>query len=258
MNIFFCLHFVSFIRVTPLPDCFIFEPLLNKSQSEQGHCSLPSSSQTTTDSNRFIDGLLQDAFLFVVDVKHDNALVRDEAFYRRGCELVEQISERLSVMKMDAEITDHIRYALCGLLDMSVLNTASADENSIWQGTPLEGRYFGTLQAGEFLPERLRKLLHQPTPDMRLLVLYQRIYAMGFGLHLPAYADERRRAMVSLDARVRDNNERPQPPMRVDVPFHRLRFSRWLVIPLSLAGAVLLWCVLSFSLSHLLHTALPG
>ncbi len=31
------------------------------------------------------DALLQESFLFVADVLHNNALQRDAVFYRRGC-----------------------------------------------------------------------------------------------------------------------------------------------------------------------------
>lgn len=76
-----------------------FSPLLNKSQPEQGHCSLPSSHNTTaTDPIRFIDEMLQDTLLFVMEVNHDKILVRNEAFYRRGCTLVEQVKSRLDKM----------------------------------------------------------------------------------------------------------------------------------------------------------------
>ncbi|MFW5388261.1 hypothetical protein [Yersinia sp. 2542 StPb PI] len=56
--------------------------------------SLFAHSAVTADPAHFIDELLQDSMLFVMDVLHNQALKRDAAFYRRGCGLVETLQQR--------------------------------------------------------------------------------------------------------------------------------------------------------------------
>ncbi|MGR7118229.1 DotU family type IV/VI secretion system protein [Klebsiella aerogenes] len=220
-----------------------------------------SSTDTATDPVRLIDGLLQDTFLFVMEVNHDNALVRDEAFYRRGCALVEDVKSRLDEMKESDDFIHHVQYAQCGLIDHTVMNSVPDADNRVWRRAPLEGAYLGTLRAGNFIPEALRKLLRQADPDRRLLVLYQRIYAFGYGRYLPDYDDERRQAMESLDALV---PAAEQPQSATLIVEHRpgvrrglLRSRLFHVVALATL-MVVLYCGLDYSLHHHLLTSLSG
>jgi type VI secretion system protein ImpK len=224
---------------------------------------LPSSGHeiTISDPVRFIDELLQDTFLFVMEVLHNRALVRDSAFYRRGCNLVETVKARLESLKVTETFTDQVLYAQCGLIDQVVLNSAPQDENHVWLAAPLQARFIGTMHAGEALPARLKTLLRQPAPDMRLLVLYQRVFALGFGSHTPAFREERRQLMESLDALVPATVlplsapliVKPRPDIRAG-----LRYSRRFHVVLLLAGTALLWCAVSHFLNHMLNGAFPG
>lgn len=85
-----------------------------------------------TDPVNSIDCLLQDTFLFVMDVLNNPSLQRDNAFYRRGCKLVETLKQQLEVQQAGDEFTHHVLYAQCGLLDQIVLNSASQQENHAW------------------------------------------------------------------------------------------------------------------------------
>ncbi|WP_330985134.1 MULTISPECIES: DotU/TssL family secretion system protein [Enterobacterales] len=223
---------------------------------------MPSSSDTTaTDPIRLIDDLLQDTFLFVMEVNHDKGLVRDEAFYRRGCALVEDVKSRLDAMRESDDFIQQLQYAQCGLLDHSVMNSVPDADNRVWRRAPLEGAYLGTLRAGERVPEALRKLLRQTDPDMRLLVLYQRIYAFGFGRFLTGYEDEHRQAMESLDALVPASELPQSSPLIVE---HRpgvrrgLLRSRLFHTVVLAALVVALYCGLDYVLHNDLLSALSG
>lgn len=163
----------------------------------------------------FIDTLLQDSMLFVMDVRHNKALKRDEALYRRGCKLVESMKEQLNRLAVGETFTDHMLYAQCALLDERVLCTASPAENKVWMTAPLQARYLGTLHASEKIPERLRMLLRQPAPDKYLLVLYQRIFAMGFGSTTPEFNQQREQLMESLAALVPDETFPQSAPLLI-------------------------------------------
>lgn len=222
---------------------------------------LSSSDITTTDPAHFIDALFQDTFLFVMEVLHDTQLVRDEAFYRRGYELVAQVKSSLETLKESDEFKMQVMYAQCGLLDYTVLNSAPADENTVWRRAPLEGAHLATLRAGEINPENLRRLLRQPAPDMRLLVLYQRVYALGYGIDIPGYDDERRQAIESLDALVPAPELPPSSPVIVEhQPGVRRGLLRSRLFHVVLLGVMVagLYCGLDYSLRHFLLTSLSG
>lgn len=222
---------------------------------------MPSHNTTATDPIRFIDEMLQDTFLFVMEVNHDKILVRNEAFYRRGCTLVEQVKSRLDNMKESEEFVRHMQYAQCGLLDHTVMNSVPDADNRVWRGAPLEGAYLGTLRSGEIIPDNLRKLLRQTAPDMRLLALYQRIYAFGFGRFIPGYDDERRQVMESLDALVPAAEQTQSAPLIVERrPGVRrgLIRSRLFHVLLLTAFVIALYCGLDDLLHHYLLTSLSG
>lgn len=208
-----------------------------------------------------VDALLQDSVLFVMDLLHNSALKRDAAFYRRGCGLVESVTEQLEKRKVSDEFAEHVLHALCCLIDEAVLNTAPLSDNHVWLAGPLQARYLGTMHAGEGVPERLRRLLRQPAPDMQLLILYQRIFAMGLGRYSPDFQEERRQFMESLDALVPAAEHSLSAPLLVE---HRpgvrkgLVRSRLLHIALLAVGTIALWCGLSRSLSAFLSIPFSG
>ncbi|QCP58816.1 type VI secretion system protein TssL, short form [Pantoea sp. SO10] len=226
--------------------------------SSSGRRALPPTVRDTdaTDPVNLIDRLLQDTFLFVMHVLHNSSLQRDNDFYRRGCKLVETLKEKLEALQASDEFTHHVLYAQCGLLDQIVLNSASQQDNHAWLPAPLQSRYLSEMRAGEVIPERLKMLLRQPAPDMRLLVLYQRIFAMGFGRYSPDFQHERRELMESLDALVPSADTPQSAPLVVELrPRTRdglLRSGRF-HIALIVVVIAALWFGLSFSLSHFLN-----
>lgn len=214
-----------------------------------------SSSHDVTTST--LDTQMQDTFLFVMDVLHNPSLQRDSTFYRRGCRLVETLKEQLEAQQTSDEFIHHVLYAQCGLIDQIVLNSAPQQENHVWLAAPLQSRYLGEMRAGEVIPDQLKMLLRQPVPDMRLLVLYQRIFAMGFGRYTPDFQHERRALMASLDALVPTADTPQSAPLVVELrPRVRdglLRSGRFHIALLAAVIAAL-WYGLSYSLSYILNS----
>ena len=215
----------------------------------------------------FIDTLLQDTYLFVMDIHHQPVLVRDEALYNRAVKLVEAVQATLNAMKAPADFIHHILYVQCAMIDDVILNTASSGDNYVWLHNPLQALFLGELRAGDVIPERIKVLLRDPVPDPRLLVLYQRLLAMEYGrLWHERYEEHARRASMlqqleSLNALIPEGEQPLSAPLVVERrPGVRgtLRHSRVAHITLALLVTAGLIIGLQYSLHHLLQTALPG
>lgn len=221
-----------------------------------------SSSTADDTASIYIDTLLQDTYLFVMDIYHQPALVRDEALYRRGVTLVEQVQARLQDMKASAAFIQDVLQAQCTLMDYIVLNTAEWDDNIAWLHSPLQSVYLHTLYAGKSMTERTRQLLHDVVPDMRLLVLHQRAYTLGLG---HAEKDEHKRdrdqLLASLNALVPEGDRPLSAPLVVhhlSTVRATLRHSPLTHVVLALLITAGLMVGLHASLQHLLTLALPG
>lgn len=227
----------------------------------------PSPAACPDDASAFIDRLLQDTYLFVMDIHHQPVLVRDEALYKRAVTLVETVQETLKARKESDDFIDHVIYAQCAMLDDVVLNTAPSDDNHAWLRNPLQVRFVNQMLAGEVMPARTRELLRQPVPDPRLLVLYQRLYGMGYGwlweVRYRAHAARAKTAELAeaLNALV-PGGDRPlsasllvarRPTVRTTL--YHSRLARFTLAVLLTAG---LMAGLQSSLRHLLQTVLPG
>jgi type VI secretion system protein ImpK len=92
---------------------------------------------------------------------------------------------------------DHMVYALCALLDESVMNRGTTDDGYLtWRRDPLQAHFFGTLNAGEELWERIRNLLKETAPDTAVLTCMYRTLQLGFVGQYRAQDDERREDIV--------------------------------------------------------------
>ncbi len=221
-----------------------------------------SSSISLSSASVYIDTLLQDTYLFVMDIYHQPALVRDEALYRRGVTLVEQVQARLQDMKASAAFIQDVLQAQCALMDYIVLNTAEWDDNIAWLHSPLQSVYLHTLYAGKEMTERTRQLLHEVAPDMRLLVLHQRAYTLGLGhAEKREHRQERDRLLASLNALVPEEDQPLSAPLVVQqrsTVRGTLRHSHLAHVVLALLITIGLMVGLHASLQHLLTLALPG
>ena len=173
--------------------------------------------------------------------------VRDgEGLYRRACRLVQEAKAALTEAGYSDISRDHMVYALCALLDESVMNRGTTDDGYLtWRRDPLQAHFFGTLNAGEELWERIRNLLKETAPDAAVLT----------------QDDERREDTVrALAERV------PAFTLAQDAPIvaraSRLRSGRrgyWLTWVVAVVALVALWFFLSSSLTGLVsQTVRPG
>jgi len=107
--------------------------------SSSGRRALPPTVRGTevTDPVNSIDSLLQDTFLFVMDVLHNTSLQCDYDFYRRACKLIETLKQQLKAQHSVDEFIHYMLYARCGLLDQIVINSASQQDNLVWLSAPL-------------------------------------------------------------------------------------------------------------------------
>lgn len=189
--------------------------------------------------------------------------VRDgEGLYRRACSLVQEARSALTDAGFSDLSRDHMVYALCALLDESVMNRGTTDEGYLtWRRDPLQARFFGTLNAGEELWERIRNLLREPAPDTAVLTCMYRTLQLGFVGQYRAQDDEHREDVVrALGERVPAFALSPDAP--VVVRASHLRSGRrlyWLSWIIGAAALAALWFVLSSSLTELVsQTIRPG
>lgn len=181
--------------------------------------------------------------------------VRDgESLYRQACRLVQEARSALSEGGYSDTSRDHMVYALCALLDESVLNRGTTDDGYLaWRRDPLQAHFFGRLNAGEDLWERIRELLKEPAPDTAVLTCMYRTLQLGFVGQYRARDDERREDVVrALGERV------PAFSLAQDAPIvarafrlrggRRLYWLSWIVGTVVLAA---LWFFLSSSLTEL-------
>ncbi|HDS2561281.1 TPA: type VI secretion system protein TssL, short form [Klebsiella aerogenes] len=181
--------------------------------------------------------------------------VRDgEGLYRRACRLVLEANAALTETGYSDINRDHMVYALCALLDESVMNRGSTDDGYLtWRRDPLQARFFGTLNAGEELWERIRNLLRETAPDAAVLTCMYRALQLGFVGQYRAQDDERREDIVSaLAERV------PAFTLAQDAPLvarsSRLSSGRrgyWLTWIVGAVALAALWFFLSSSLTDL-------
>jgi type VI secretion system protein ImpK len=222
-------------------------------------------SSETANASFYIDNLLQDTWLFVMEIYSNPTQIRDEALYQRAYRQVETVRDTLKARKESDEFINHVLYAQCGLLDVTVMTTApNRDDNIVWQRKPLQAVFVEELRAGEVLYERAKALLRQLSPDPRLLVLYQRVFGLGFG---SGWGDQLERRdlreplMESLNALVPAGELPLSAPLVVERrPTVRgtLLHSRLAHIVLALLVTGGLAVGLQMSLLHVLQMALPG
>lgn len=189
--------------------------------------------------------------------------VRDgEGLYRRACRLIQEAITALTEAGYSDISRDQMVYALCALIDESVLNRGSTDDGYlIWRRDPLQAHFFGTLNAGEELWERIRNLLKETAPNIAVLTCMYRTLQLGFVGQYRAEDDERREDVVrALGERV------PAFTLSQDAPIvartshlrsgRRLYWLSWIVGAVALAA---LWFFLSSSLAELVsQTVRPG
>ena len=205
-----------------------------------------------------IDELLRDSWLLVVALRNGDVAEEGEALYQRGVELVEQTRQRLAGQGIASEDSDHIAYAQCVLLDETVLNRPLNDNGyAFWMRTPLQARFFNTLQGGELLYQRMRQVLAQPAPNPLVLSCFHRVLMLGFqGRYRNQPQQERQALIAELDARVPPFDVAEETPILVHVGRRSTGLWRGRSLWFWAASAVVIVAVVWFGLHYQLQQSL--
>lgn len=189
--------------------------------------------------------------------------VRDgDSLYRQARRLIEEARSALNDAGYSETRREHMVYALCALLDESVLNRGRSDDGYLtWRRDPLQAHFFGRLNAGEELWERIRTLLKETAPDKAVLTCLYRTVQLGFVGQYRAQDDERREDVVRRLGEL-------VPPFQLvqDAPIvsraSSLRTGRrlyWLSWAVGAVVLVALWFFLSSSLTGMVNQIIrPG
>jgi type VI secretion system protein ImpK len=201
-----------------------------------------------------IERIFYPGWLMVSQLRGGQEVRDGEGLYRRASRLVQEARSALTDAGYSDIRRDHMVYALCALLDESVMNRGTSDDGYLtWRRDPLQAHFFGTLNAGEELWERIREQLKSPAPDVAVLTCMYRTLQLGFVGQYRAQDDERREDVIrALGERV------PAFSLAQDAPIvaraSRLRSGRrgyWLSWVAGAVALVALWFFLSSSLTDL-------
>ncbi|MCX9890226.1 type VI secretion system protein TssL, short form [Klebsiella quasipneumoniae] len=213
-----------------------------------------------------IDALLQNTWLQVISLRHGPQF-RDEEGYtlRLRCIAdVERVQTELKASGLDDVSCQHILTAQCALLDEVVKGRGVEDDACLqWYDIPLQGHFLGTMDAGDTLCERMREVLHDPTPDLAVVTCFQRVMLLGFvGSFRSLHDPERLKLVNALSEHVPPFRCPQSAPVLIESRAG-LGISGWLAswpvrAGLSVAVIVALWWGLNHWLDHLLLTLLPG
>ncbi|HEM8137546.1 TPA: type VI secretion system protein TssL, short form [Providencia rettgeri] len=203
-----------------------------------------------------INNILTDIELMVCQLQQGCLIHDGKAFYHAVCHQIEQTVHALSEAGIEQTSIEHIQYALCAMLDENVMNRRIQDSGiSAWLQSPLQTRYFNTLDAGHTFWERLQSILSSPSPNTLVLVCFHRVLTLGFvGKYRQVDAPEREQLIAQLNARLPHHAITYELPLatkaKLRVSPRRLYWISWIGGGLLLTA---LWWGLSTSLEHLLQ-----
>ncbi|WP_313108916.1 type VI secretion system protein TssL, short form [Atlantibacter sp.] len=213
-----------------------------------------------------IDALLQDSWLQVISLRHGPRFQEGEGrvLWERCVADVERVQLALKEYELDDVSCQHILTALCALLDEAVKGRGVEDDACVqWYDIPLQGYFFGTMDAGDTLCNRMRDVLREPAPDNAVLTCFQRVMMLGFLGDFRSLNDpERQKLVKALNDHVSPYTYPQTHPVLAESPSGRGIWdwlSPWPVrIGLSILVIVGLWWGLNHWLDQMLVTLLPG
>lgn len=213
-----------------------------------------------------IDALMADGWLTVTELRFGGRLADGEGdtLWQHCVDNIEQVMAQLEAADVSEASRQHILYAWCALMDETAKGRGVEDDASIvWYDRPLQAKYFGTLDAGDELYERMRQVLREPAPDMAVLTCFHRVLMLGFKGNCTSLNDPLRNQLVrALAERVPPFNTDQSQPILADIA-GRSGLADWLrrwpvCIGLSLVVVIALWLGLNHWLDALVAALLPG
>ncbi|WP_369311327.1 type VI secretion system protein TssL, short form [Providencia rettgeri] len=203
-----------------------------------------------------IDNIFADTWLMACQLQQGVHIADGDKLYRHACQLIDHTRQLLTQHGYNEHTIEHMLYAQCALLDESVMKRAKGDlAYQVWVQSPLQARYFNTLDAGEQIWDRLRGLLAEASPNEAALTCFYRILTLGFvGKFRRLDHPEREQIVVQLNSLLPRFQSISELPLVVKP---KLRFSRRRLYWLSwLTGVIVIfamWWGFSTSLEHLLQ-----
>lgn len=135
----------------------------------------------STSTLQQIERIFYPGWLLVSQLRGGQEIHDGERLYRHACRLVEEAYSALTAAGYSKIQQENMVYALCALLDESVLNRRITDDGYLtWRRDPLQAHFFGTLSGGEILWERIQSRLTEAVPDIAVLSCLYRTLQLGF------------------------------------------------------------------------------
>lgn len=213
-----------------------------------------------------IDALLQECWLQVISLRHGPAFEEGEGriLWERCVADVERVQQILKQSDIDEASCQHILTAQCALLDEAVKGRGMQDDACVqWYDIPLQGRFLGTMDAGDTLCDRMRDVLREPAPEPAVVTCFHRLMMLGFLGSFTSLDDPARQKLVSaLSERAAPFSYPQAQPVLAQSRTGR-SLGGWLSswparIGLSVFTLVALWWGLNRWLEQMLATLLPG
>ena len=135
--------------------------------------------QDSSTSRVRLPELCQELFAFVLSLRSARDPGDAERLFANVTGLLEKLGQRARAAGVDSAHLDAARYALCALVDETVLGSRW-DIKSQWMAKPLQMTFFGDFTAGEQFYARLDALRTDPQYNFDAIAVYAMCLAAGF------------------------------------------------------------------------------
>ena len=209
-----------------------------------------------------IDELLRDSILVVVELKAKAKISSGHKLYEHCKEQIKHVRETLYNAQYKQNVIDDISYALCALLDETVLlyqkDNPSDQGYDEWLGEPLQVIYFNTNNAGYDLFEKIRGRLKDDKKEEIVLSCFDRVLGLGFqGCYLGKAQMEREHLILALREALRESEPEQNHPIIEQAQDHRYWGRKTLLLSLtalSFICVVALYFILNNQLDNLIDS----
>ncbi|AHN26519.1 type VI secretion system protein TssL, short form [Gilliamella apicola] len=216
-----------------------------------------------TESKKIIiDELLRDSILVVVELKAKAKILSGHKLYEHCKEQIKNVRETLYNAQYKQDVIDDISYALCALLDETVLlyqkDNPSDQGYDEWLGEPLQVIYFNTNNAGYDLFEKVRSRLKEDKKEEIVLSCFDRVLGLGFqGCYLGKPQMEREHLILALREALRESEPEQNHPIIEQAQDHRYWGRKTLLLSLtalSFICVIALYFILNNQLDNLIDS----
>ena len=216
-----------------------------------------------TESKKIIiDELLRDSILVVVELKAKAKILSGHKLYEHCKEQIKNVRETLYNAQYKQDVIDDISYALCALLDETVLlyqkDNPSDQGYDEWLGEPLQVIYFNTNNAGYDLFEKVRSRLKEDKKEEIVLSCFDRVLGLGFqGCYLGKPQMEREHLILALREALRESEPDQNHPIIEQAQDHRYWGRKTLLLSLtalSFICVIALYFILNNQLDNLIDS----